>query len=87
MVAVVLLVAVFQCCRNVVPLRGIIVDQISDSKRPTIGCSDELEACDLVGPLPLTKRFHDVLDFLVFFFRAFARINTRNMDDRFFSGV
>ncbi len=87
MVAIVFLLGVFQGGGVAVALGGVIIDQIGDAKDAASRRLDQLEAGRAVGPLPFAQRPNDVLDFFDLVLGAFARIDVRNVDDRFLGGV
>src|SRR5262245_1879651 len=87
MVAVVFLRLVLERGRNAVALGRIVIDQISNPEHAAPRSFDQLETGCRVDSLPLPPLLDDVLDFPDLVFRALARSDTRDVDDRFLGRV
>jgi hypothetical protein len=87
MVAIVLLRGVFQRGGYAVALGRVVIDQIGDLEHAARSGLDQLEAGHGIGALPLAKFFNDVLDLFYLVLGALARVDARDMDDRFFRQV
>ena len=70
-----------------VALGRIVIDQVGDLQNPAVGCLHELKAGRRVGALPFAQFLDDVFDLLDLVLRALARIDVRDVDDRFLGGV